>query len=113
MGGCVTTRCSRPALKDYLFCKECRRLLNDDDRHAMRMIAQSPALGPSAWKAGEEVVHAWPREGGAVDTYATAKNCAAIMHWAEYQMACVAIGKRIGRIYLRQAAKRRVSLRRR
>lgn len=115
MTECVTPKCWRPALKDHLFCKDCRRLINDDERYALQMASRAPAYGPSAF-AGHDgksnILWVWHsrHEGRA---FKGVDETSSILHWAEYQMACFVIAKRIARVRLRQAAKNRLSLRRR
>lgn len=113
--GCVTPKCWRQALKDHLFCKDCRRLITDEERQALRMIVRSPAYGPSAFEGHDgktNILWDWHsrHEGRA---YKSVEDASRILHWAEYRMACMTIGKRIARAHLRQAAKGRLSLRRR
>lgn len=119
MTECVTPKCWRPGLQGHLFCKDCRRLLSDDERYALRMIMGAPAYSPAAWTwiDGREQMWAWgPADAQGYREGVNVKGVSAIcdaLHWAEYKMACIAIGKRLARVRLRQAAKHRLSLRRR
>lgn len=110
MADCVVPHCARGALADYLFCKECKRLIKDDERYAMRMAARSPAYGPSAWPEtdGKNLMWAWNKPGNDGNSTKDVEVASRALHWAEYQMVCEQIGRRIHRVHLRAKAKRRL-----
>lgn len=113
---CVTPRCINSALSGRPFCGDCQRVVNDEERRALGVIHRAPFYGPGAWGDTEGKNVLWVFDGPKrMDGRATksTQDASDALHWLEYRLCAMAIGKRIARDKLKRLARRRLTDRRR
>lgn len=84
--------------------------MKEDERYALRMISTSPAYGASAFADHDDrsnIMWIWTsaHEG---QGYRTRADVSRALHWLEFHLCALAIGKRIARAQLRKKAKARL-----